>query len=287
MEIADSFFSGNLDSKSWILEGTVFRIPQAKISWFPESGLPHMGRYIGGSHRANHDEKKKKNKRKTLIFLFLFIAVGSILFSFPDSPHNMSKKTSKSSEKQEKQSSETSCLLSRLSPYCHKALTALLEYCDVYSLALGVLVILIIGSQWSQVGIFLSNVYLPHLCLGVCFFACAIRVKSEELFAAIKSYSAIFWGVLTILVVIPATGTQITKTIQFATMTNEDMNTSHSLVVGNVTAIGPTEFAIALQVFFIVPASMSAGAILVSGTGVSDALVTQRPSPSPCYCRYC
>jgi len=41
------------------------------------------------------------------------------------------------------------------------------------------------------------------------------------------------------------------------------MTTSQSTVVGNVTAIGPTEFAFALQVFFTVPASMTAGGVLV------------------------
>jgi len=53
------------------------------------------------------------------------------------------------------------------------------------------------------------------------------------------------------------------------------MTTSQSTVVGNVTAIGPTEFAFALQVFFTVPASMAAGAVLslLAGGNFSLALL--------------
>ncbi|KAJ7360597.1 hypothetical protein OS493_015705 [Desmophyllum pertusum] len=119
-----------------------------------------------------------------------------------------------------------------------------------------------VGSWWSESGTFLSGIYFSYICLVVCFFLCGLRMRTEEFLTAVKSYKAIVWGILTILLVVPITGTQIIKTIQFATMREDNMTTSQSTVVGNVTAIGPTEFAFALQVFFTVPASMSAGAIL-------------------------
>lgn len=137
------------------------------------------------------------------------------------------------------------------------------EFVTTYFLAIGILVILITGLQWPSSGTFLANIYLPYICIALSFFLCGLRVKTNELLAAVKSYKAIVWGILTILLVIPVTGTQITKTIQFATQVDDNLNTSESIVIGNVTAIGPTEFAFALQVFFVVPASMSAGAILV------------------------
>ena len=122
---------------------------------------------------------------------------------------------------------------------------------------------LIIGLQWPTSGAFLIKIHFPYICLALCFLVCGLRTKTDEITVAFKSYKAIVWGILTILLVVPITGTQITKTIQFATMMTDNMTTSESAVVGNVTAIGPTEFAFALQVFFVVPASMSAGAILV------------------------
>lgn len=137
------------------------------------------------------------------------------------------------------------------------------EFVDTYFLAIGIIVMMTVGSQWPASGVFLASIYFPYICLALCFFLCGLRTKTEELLAAVKSYKAIVWGILTILLVVPILGTQITKTIQFATMTNDNLTTSESTVVGNVTAIGPTEFAFALQVFFVVPASMSSAAILV------------------------
>ena len=137
------------------------------------------------------------------------------------------------------------------------------EFVKTFFLAIGIIVIIIIGSQWPSSGISLSTIYFPHICLALTFLICGLCTEKDELLSAVKSYKAIVWGILTILLVVPIAGTQITKTIQFATMMDDNLTTSESIVVGNVTAIGPTEFAFALQVFFVVPASMSSAAILV------------------------
>lgn len=158
---------------------------------------------------------------------------------------------------QNKQEDQKLCL-PRSSP-----LVKVWEFVNNYFLAIGITMIMVIGSQWPESGIFLLSIHFPHICLALCFFLCGLRTKTDELLVAVKSYKAIVWGILTILLVVPSAGTQITKTIQFATMVDDNVTTSESTVVGNVTAFGPTEFAFALQVFFVVPASMSAGAILV------------------------
>lgn len=176
----------------------------------------------------------------------------------------MSKETKENSTAPTKHQAEqnTTCLPK---PFqcLGKLLITVLEFCDTYFLAIGMIFMVIVGSHWPELGTFLSEYYFPQICFGVCFFLCGLRMTTEELVTAVKSYKAIAWGVLTILLVVPITGTQITKTIQFATMREDNMTTSQSTVVGNVTAIGPTEFAFALQVFFTVPASMAAGAVLV------------------------
>lgn len=158
---------------------------------------------------------------------------------------------------QNKEEDQKLCLL-RSSP-----LVKVWEFVNNYFMAIGISMIMVIGSQWPESGIFLLSIHFSHICLALCFFLCGLRTKTDELLVAVKSYKAIVWGILTILLVVPSAGTQITKTIQFATMVDDNVTTSESTVVGNVTAIGPTEFAFALQVFFVVPASMSAGAILV------------------------
>ena len=176
----------------------------------------------------------------------------------------MSKETKENPSAPTKhQEEQNKTCLPRTFQCLRKTLTTMLEFCDNYFLALGMIFIVIVGSQWPELGTLLSTYYFPQICFGVCFFLCGLRTTTEELITAVKSYKAIAWGILTILLVVPITGTQITKTIQFATLREDNMTTSESTVVGNVTAIGPTEFAFALQVFFTAPASMAAGAVLV------------------------
>ena len=210
--------------------------------------------------------------------IFSFLSAVNILISFfraslwqenqaffpYNSVHDMPKETKEkptAPNKQEEEQNKT--CLPRPLQCLRKPLATVLDFCDTYFLAIGMILMTIVGSRWPESGTLLSTKYFPQICLGVCFFLCGLRTTTEELTTAVKSYKAIVWGILTILLVVPITGTQITKTIQFATLREDNMTTSQSTVVGNVTAIGPTEFAFALQVFFTVPASMSAGAILV------------------------
>ena len=194
----------------------------------------------------------------------------------------MSKETKETSTAPTKHQAEQNktCLPRCFQCLC-KLLITVLEFCDTYFLAIGMIFMVIVGSQWPELGTLLSTYYFPQICFGVCFFLCGLRTTTEELIAAVKSYKAIAWGILTILLVVPITGTQITKTIQFATRREDNMTTSQSIVVGNVTAIGPTEFAFALQVFFTVPASMAAGAVLVR-TVVTTLICFQAKCPIFC-----
>lgn len=168
------------------------------------------------------------------------------------------KKTPRNSHDEDKIKSN----IPRPSHCLWRPLRTLWELFDTYYLAIGMILMMAVGTQWPASGNFLSKIYFSQICLGVCFLLCGLRTTTGELLTAVKSYKAVVWGILTILLVVPITGTQITKTIQFATMREDNVTTSQSTVVGNVTAIGPTEFAFALQVFFTVPASMSGGAIL-------------------------
>lgn len=170
------------------------------------------------------------------------------------------KKTPRNSHDEDKIKSN----IPRPSHCLWRQLRTLWELFDTYYLAIGMILMMAVGTQWPASGNFLSKIYFSQICLGVCFLLCGLCTTTGELLTAVKSYKAVVWGILTILLVVPITGTQITKTIQFATMREDNVTTSQSTVVGNVTAIGPTEFAFALQVFFTVPASMSGGAILVS-----------------------
>ena len=201
-----------------------------------------------------------------LIYFFFFSATllqENLAFPPYNSVHDMSKETKEKPTAPTKDEEQNKTCLPRSFQCLRKPLETVLEFCDTYFLAIGMIFMVIVGSQWPELGTLLSANYFPQICFGGCFFLCGLRTTTKELITAVQSYKALAWGILTILLVVPITGTQITKTIQFATMREDNMTTSQSTVVGNITAIGPTEFAFALQVFFTVPASMAAGAVLV------------------------
>lgn len=134
---------------------------------------------------------------------------------------------------------------------------------DVYFLFFGMIVIIIIGTQWTSSGMLLGKLQMHHVCIGLLFLTMGLQLKIDDIYRGLKAYKAIIWSLLAVLFIVPSLGIQITKTIHFATLSDENISTLHSHVQANVSAIGPTEFAIGLEVFFGVPASFASGAILV------------------------
>lgn len=145
-----------------------------------------------------------------------------------------------------------------------RALSSFVEFCNTYALVFGMILVLIVGVQLPSVGRFLAKIPTEYICTVLAFFVCGLQIKDGGFLAAIKNFKAIVLGILLILLVIPALGVEITKTVHFATLAKENMTTEHSVIHANVSAIGPTEVAVGLQVFYVVPATLSTGAILVS-----------------------
>lgn len=139
-----------------------------------------------------------------------------------------------------------------------------LEVLDVYFLFFGMIIVIIIGVQWTSTGMFLGKLQMHHVCNGLLFFTFGLKLKGDDIYQGLTAYKAIIWSLLAILFITPSLGIQTTKTIHFATLSDENISTLHSHVQANVSAIGPTEFAIGLEVFFGVPASLASGIILVS-----------------------
>ena len=181
---------------------------------------------------------------------------------------NRSSKKSGTTQKETKENGETmGALASYASPKIktctRKALARATEFCRTYILTLSMILALIAGVQLQELGHFLAKIKADYIFTAVAFFICGLQIKSGEFLAAMRSPAAILLGALMILLGIPALGVEITKTVHFATLANENLTTEHSVVQANVSVIGPTEVAVGLQVFYVVPATLSMGAILV------------------------
>ncbi|XP_031555757.1 probable sodium/metabolite cotransporter BASS4, chloroplastic [Actinia tenebrosa] len=137
-----------------------------------------------------------------------------------------------------------------------------LKFFDIYLLFFGMIFIIALGVHWTSSGLLLGKFQFRHICIVLIFLIFGVQLKSDDIYLASKSYKGLIWSMAAILFVTPALGIQITKTIHFATLSDENITTEHSLVQANVSAIGPTEFALGLQIFFAVPSSFTTGVIL-------------------------
>ncbi|XP_032218508.2 probable sodium/metabolite cotransporter BASS4, chloroplastic [Nematostella vectensis] len=168
---------------------------------------------------------------------------------------------------------ESNSWLSRTGASClNLVMLRILRFLATYCLVIGLVVVLVTGVQWPAAGIFLEKLHVYHACVVVAYFIFGLHLKNCEFYIALQEYRAIIWALVCVLFVTPALGVQITKTIHFATLSNENMTTELSVIRANVSAIGPTEFAIGLQVFFCSPATFGTGVILAALAGGNLAL---------------
>ena len=141
----------------------------------------------------------------------------------------------------------------------------------VFFVALGILV--------PEPGVFFSELPTHYVCVVGIFLHSGIKLKTGEVKDAFKAFKAMIWGVICILLITPIVGGHLTGLLPFtvtkshATTDRSDINGSNSW---NGTCLSPEEnsegssilgpffFQIGMQIYFIVPCTISSGVILVS-----------------------
>ena len=141
----------------------------------------------------------------------------------------------------------------------------------VFFVALGILA--------PEPGVFFSKLPTHYVCVIGIFLHSGLKLKTGEVTDAFKAFKALIWGVICILLITPIVGGHLTGLLPFtvtkshATTDRSDINGSNSW---NGTSLSPEEnpegssilgpffFQIGMQIYFIVPCTISSGVILVS-----------------------
>ena len=150
----------------------------------------------------------------------------------------------------------------------------LLPICLVFFVILGVIA--------PQPGVFFSKLPTQYVCVVGIFFHNGLKLKTEEVKEAFKSAKALIWGIICILLITPIIGGQLTGLLPYQPYAAKDSSKENSTNVNgnystNVTSsssiedhsggswiLGPAFFQIGMQIYFIVPSTISTGIILVS-----------------------
>ena len=140
----------------------------------------------------------------------------------------------------------------------------------VFFVALGILA--------PEPGVFFSKLPTHYVCVIGVFLHSGLKLKTGEVTDAFKAFKALIWGVICILLITPIIGGHLTGLLPYtvtkghATTNGVEINGSSPSTGGHSegsSVLGPVFFQIGMQIYFIVPCTISSGVILVSLKHVS------------------
>ena len=137
----------------------------------------------------------------------------------------------------------------------------------------------IFGVLVPEPGVFFSELPTHYVCVVGLFFHSGLKLKTGEVKEAFKSFKALIWGIVCILLITPIIGGQLTGLLPYAVTedrvaengfhvngdnsTNGTSSSPENHFEGS-SILGPALFQTGIQIYFIVPCTISAGVILVS-----------------------
>ena len=134
-------------------------------------------------------------------------------------------------------------------------------------LPISLVLFVVLGITVPQPGVFFSKLPTQYVCVVGIFLHSGLKLKTGEVKDALKSVKALLWGIICILLITPIIGGRLTGLLPFQPYTNHSTNgTSSSLGDHSEGSaiLGPALFQIGIQIYFIVPCTISSGIIMVS-----------------------
>ncbi|EDV26014.1 uncharacterized protein TRIADDRAFT_55688 [Trichoplax adhaerens] len=142
-----------------------------------------------------------------------------------------------------------------------------------YHLPIGLIVLLIFGILVPQPGAYLSQTPLQYICIVYIFLNSGLKLKTDDLLKALKSFRASLWGLLSIFLVTSVIGTKLTSLLPYLPPTTANYtNTSRNIDNASSNILGPADFSIGLQIFFCCPCTISSGVLMAGQAGGNYAL---------------
>lgn len=135
-----------------------------------------------------------------------------------------------------------------------------------YHLPIGLIVLLVFGVLVPQPGTYLSTTPLQYICIVYIFLNSGLKLKTDDLISALKSFRASLWGLLSIFLVTSVIGTKLTSLLPYMPSTTANLTNVSADANDNYTnnILGPADFSIGLQIFFCCPCTISSGVLMVN-----------------------
>ncbi|CAH3154187.1 unnamed protein product [Pocillopora meandrina] len=145
-------------------------------------------------------------------------------------------------------------------------------------LPISLVVFVILGILVPQPGVFFSKLPTNYVCVIGIFLHSGLKLKTEEVKDALKSFKAMIWGVVCILFITPVIGGHLTALLPYTETSDQSGKISTNSSLSNEehaegsSILGPALFQVGMQIYFIAPCSISSGIMLTAQAGGAVAL---------------
>ena len=146
-------------------------------------------------------------------------------------------------------------------------------------MTIGILLALFVGFVFPKLGFWVGSFEgSTYICIIVIFLHSGLKLKTTAMKDAIKEYKGFIWGLISIVLITTLIGTKLTQQLPFgesvANYEHGGNQTSSKQEEGSI--VGPREFLIGLELYYISPCAVAAGVVLVSCTVFGNILLIEQ-----------
>ena len=134
-------------------------------------------------------------------------------------------------------------------------------------MTIGILIALFVGFVFPKLGYWVGSFEgSTYICIIMIFLHSGLKLKTAAMRDAIKEYKGFIWGLISIVLITTLIGTKLTQQLPFGeSVANYGRNSGNKTSSKQEDSIvGPREFLIGLELYYISPCAVAAGVVLVS-----------------------
>lgn len=129
-------------------------------------------------------------------------------------------------------------------------------------MTIGILIALLVGFVFPKLGDFVGSWKgSTYVCVIMIFLHSGLKLKVAAIKDVFKQYRGFIWGVISIILITTLISTEMTKLLPFGDCDDNDGNKTKRTCHDSV--VGPREFLLGLEIYYISPCTVAAGVVLV------------------------
>ena len=132
-------------------------------------------------------------------------------------------------------------------------------------LPISLVLLVLFGALVPEPGNALNTAATKYVCITLIFIYTGLYLQTKAIKEAVSAYKAAIWGFVSILGVTCIVGGSLTDLLNDTTNISPGYErNSSNISMETKTSIGPVEFRYGLQIYMVMPCTVSSGVVMVS-----------------------